>query len=272
MKKTGIWLTSLLMIGLLLTGCGGGTDTTKDGGKKTVVKVAASSTPSGEILSHLKPALAKEGVELQIVEMSDYIKPNLTLSDKEVDANLFQHKPYLDKFVADRGLKLSAVADLYLAPLRVYSKQVKNLADLPAGAIIAIPNDPTNGGRALLVLEQAGLIKLREGAGLQATARDIVENPKNIKIKEIEAPQLPRSLDDVGAAVINTNYAVQAGLKPTQDAIFSEQSTSPYVNVLVVRTGDENRPEIQKLIAALKSPESRKFIETTFSGTIIPVF
>lgn len=272
MKKIGIWVASLLVVALLLTGCGGTKDTGPGEGKKTVVKVAASSTPSGEILNNLKPALAKEGVDLQIVEMSDYIKPNIALSDKEVDANLFQHKPYLDKFVADRGLKLSAVADLYLAPLRVYSKQVKNLADLPDGAIISIPNDPTNGGRALLVLEQAGLIKLREGAGLQATARDIVENPKNIKIKEIEAPQLPRSLDDVGAAVINTNYAVQAGLKPAQDAIFSEPSTSPYVNVLVVRAGDENRPEIQKLITALKSAESKKFIETNFSGTIIPVF
>lgn len=253
-----------------LAGCGGSPNS--DNKKKTVVKIAASSTPSGEILSHVKPILAEKGIDLQIIEMSDYVKPNLALADKEVDANLFQHRPYLEKFCVDRGLTLTAAADMYLAPLRVYSKKIKNLEELAEEATIAIPNDPTNGGRALIVLEQAGVIKLREGAGLQATARDIEENPKRIKIKEIEAPQLPRSLEDVDAAVINTNYAVQAGLKPTQDAIFSEQSTSSYVNVLVVRSGDEKRPEIKTLIEVLQSPESKKFIEDHFKGDIIPVF
>ena len=269
MKKVGIILGALFL-SLVLVGCGGNKD--GDKGKKVVVKVAASSTPAGEILNHLKPKLTEKGIDLQVIEMSDYIKPNLALADKEVDANLFQHKPYLDKFTADRGLKLTSVANLYLAPLRIYSKKVKDIKDLPNGAIVSIPNDPTNGGRALIVLEQAGVIKLRQGAGLQATPRDIIENPKNIQIKEIEAPQLPRSLDDVSVSVINTNYAVQAGLKPTQDAIFSEQSTSSYVNVLVVRTGDENRPEIKALVEVLQSPEAKKYIEDHFKGDIIPVF
>ena len=267
LKKSIIFVLSLFL--LVIAGCGSSSAPKQD---SKVIKIAASSTPSGEILAHLKPELAKKGIDLQIIEMSDYIKPNLALADKEVDANLFQHKPYLDKFAADRGLKLSAIANLYLAPLRVYSKQVKDLKDIPNGAIISIPSDPTNGGRALLVLEQAGVIKLRQGAGLQATERDIAENPKNIKIKAIDAAQLPRSLDDVTASVINTNFAVQAGLKPTKDAIFSELSTSSYVNVLVVRTGDENRPEIKALAEALQSPESKKFIDEKFKGDIIPVF
>ena len=269
MKKWRSLIGGAALLALVLVGCSSEPST---GEKGAVIKIAASSTPAGEILAHLKPNLAEKGVNLQIIEMSDYVKPNLALADKEVDANLFQHKPYLDKFAADRGIKLKAVANMYLAPLRVYSKKITDLADLPMGAIISIPNDPTNGGRALIVLEQAGVIKLREGAGLQATARDIVENPKQVQIKEIEAPQLPRSLDDVSVAVINTNFAVQAGLKPTEDAIFAELSTSSYVNVLVVREGDENRPEIKALIEVLQSPESKKFIEEHFKGDIIPVF
>ncbi|MBP7247838.1 MAG: MetQ/NlpA family ABC transporter substrate-binding protein [Negativicutes bacterium] len=267
LKKSIIFVLALFL--LVVAGCGSSSTSKQD---LKVIKIAASSTPSGEILANLKPGLAKKGIDLQIIEMSDYIKPNLALADKEVDANLFQHKPYLDKFTADRGLKLSAIANLYLAPLRVYSKQIKDLKDLPNGAIISIPSDPTNGGRALLVLEQAGVIKLRQGAGLQATERDIAENPKNVKIKAIDAAQLPRSLDDVAASVINTNFAVQAGLKPTKDAIFSELSTSSYINVLVVRTGDEDRPEIKALAEALQSPESKKFIDEKFKGDIIPVF
>lgn len=270
MKKIFLLVAACIFTVILVTGCGGNSSSNQE--KKAVVKIAASSTPSGEILNHVKPILAEKGIDLQIIEMSDYVKPNLALADKEVDANLFQHKPYLEKFCADRGLNLVAAADMYLAPLRVYSKKIKNLEELSEDATIAIPNDPTNGGRALIVLEQAGIIKLREGAGLQATARDIQENPKRIKIKEIEAPQLPRSLEDVDAAVINTNYAVQAGLKPTQDAIFSEQSTSSYVNVIAVRSGDENRPEIKTLIEVLHSAESKKFIEDHFKGDIIPVF
>ena len=258
LKKSIIFVLALFL--LVVAGCGSSSTSKQD---LKVIKIAASN---------LKPGLAKKGIDLQIIEMSDYIKPNLALADKEVDANLFQHKPYLDKFTADRGLKLSAIANLYLAPLRVYSKQIKDLKDLPNGAIISIPSDPTNGGRALLVLEQAGVIKLRQGAGLQATERDIAENPKNVKIKAIDAAQLPRSLDDVAASVINTNFAVQAGLKPTKDAIFSELSTSSYINVLVVRAGDENRPEIKALAEALQSPESKKFIDEKFKGDIIPVF
>lgn len=269
-------LIGLLVIGLLgvvIAGCGGGAkEAPKNSGKATVLKVAATPVPHAEILNIVKPVLAKDGIELQIIEFTDYVKPNLATSDKEVDANFFQHKPYLDKFIADRGLKLSSVASIHIEPMGVYSRKIKNLSEIENGSTIAIPNDPSNGGRALMVLERAGLLKLKEGVGVNATPRDIVGNPKNLKIVEIEAPQLPRSLDDVAAAVINTNFALEAKLNPTKDALFMEPKDSPYANILVIRTGDENRPEIKKLIAALQSTEVRKFIEEKYQGAIVPAF
>ncbi len=269
-------LVGLLVIGLLgiaIAGCGGDAkEAPKSSGKATVLKVAATPVPHAEILNIVKPLLAKDGIELQIIEFTDYVKPNLATSDKEVDANFFQHKPYLDKFVADRGLKLSSVAAIHIEPMGVYSRKLKSLSDIESGSTIAIPNDPSNGGRALMVLERAGLLKLKEGVGVNATPRDIVDNPKNLKIVEIEAPQLPRSLDDVAAAVINTNFALEAKLNPTKDALFMEPKDSPYANILVIRTGDESRPEIKKLIAALQSHEVRKFIEEKYQGAIVPAF
>ena len=176
----------------------------------------------------MKDQLAKKGINVEIVEFTDYVQPNLALNDKSLDANFFQHKPYLDE----------------------------SLAELPDGASIAIPNDPTNGGRALLVLQSAGLIKLRDGAPVTATPQDIAENPHNLKFSELEAPQLPRSLADVDAAVININFALEAKLNP-KDAIYTESKDSPYANIVAVRAGDENRPEIQELMKALTSPESK---------------
>lgn len=273
MKRLWIVAIAVLSIGILLTGCSNDAKKEEQKSEKgVVVKVAATPVPHAEILNAVKPILAKEGVDLQIVEFTDYVRPNLATADKEVDANFFQHQPYLEKFVSERGLKLVSVASVHIEPMGVYSKKIKNLDELQPGSIIAIPNDPSNGGRALLILEKAGLIKLKEDAGINATIKDITENPKNLKITEIEAPQLPRSLDDVTVAVINTNYAMQANLNPTKDALFIESKESPYANILVIREGDENRPEIKKLVTALTSPEVKKYIEEKYKGEIIPAF
>ncbi len=271
MKKIAI-LIGVLILAFGLVGCG---STKKEEPKtdgKVVIKVGATPVPHAEILNHIKPLLAKEGVELQIIEFNDYVKPNMATADKEIDANFFQHTPYFDKFIADRGLKLTNAAAIHIEPMGIYSKKVKNLTEIADGSVVTVPNDPSNGGRALAVLEKAGLIRLKAGVGINGTPRDIVENPKNLKIKEVEAPQLPRSLDDVAISVINTNFALEAKLNPKKDSLFMEPKDSPYVNILVVRAGDEKRPEIKKLINALKSPEVKIFIEEKYQGAIAPAF
>lgn len=208
---------------------------------------------------------------MEIIEFTDYVQPNLALNDKNLDANYFQHKPYLDEFVRSRNLKLVSAGAIHLEPMSVFSKKIKDLKDLPDGARVAIPNDPTNGGRALLVLQSAGLIKLRDGAPITATPQDITENKKNLQFSELEAPQLPRSLEDADISVININFALEAKLNP-KDAIFTESSDSPYANIVAVREGDENRPEIKKLIEALTSQESKDFIEKKYNGAIKAAF
>lgn len=270
MKKVLLTIVALLSLSILFTGCG--TKQPAPAAGKATLKVGATAVPHAEILNFVKPMLEKEGVDLQIVEMSDYVRPNLAVAEKELDANFFQHIPYLNKFSAERNLQLANAAAVHIEPMGVYSKKIKNLSELPNGAQIAIPNDPTNGGRALALLAKAGLIQLKEGVTIGATVSDIASNPKNIKIRELEAPQLPRALDDVTAAVINTNYALEAKLVPTKDALFIEQSDSPYVNILVVRKGDETRPEVQKLTKALTSPEVKKFINDKYQGAIVPAF
>ncbi|MGL5513005.1 MAG: MetQ/NlpA family ABC transporter substrate-binding protein, partial [Sporomusa sp.] len=194
------------------------------------------------------------------------------VAEKELDANFFQHIPYLTEFSNDRKLDLTYTVAVHIEPMGIYSKKVKSLNDLENGAKIAIPNDPTNGGRALALLAKAGVIKLKDGVGIKATVSDITENNKNVKIHELEAPQLPRSLDDVALAVINTNYALEAKLVPAKDALLIEQKDSPYVNILTVRKGDENRPEIQQLSKALTSEEVKKFINEKYQGAIAPAF
>ncbi|MDD6569159.1 MAG: MetQ/NlpA family ABC transporter substrate-binding protein [Acidaminococcus sp.] len=273
MKKLALVLAGLLALTGLAAGCGSSTGSKSSGGdKKVVLKVGASPVPHAEILNQIKPLLAKEGIDLQIVEFTDYVKPNLSLSDKEIDANFFQHKPYLDKFCKDRNLALVSVGNVHIEPMGVYSKKIKDLKELKDGAKVAIPNDPTNGGRALAILEKAGLIKLKDGVGVMATANDIVDNPKNLQITEAEAAMLPRTLDDVDIAVINSNFAMEAKLNPTKDALFIEAKDSPYANIVAVRKGDEQRPEIQKLMKALQSPEVKKFIEDKYKGAILPAF
>ena len=262
----------LALTTLALVGCGGGADNAGAKSEK-VVKVGASPVPHAEILEIVKPELEKDGIKLEIVEFNDYVQPNLATNDKEIDANFFQHEPYLKNFVEEHPeLKLVNVLGVHIEPMGVYSHKIKNLDELKDGASVSIPSDPTNGGRALLLLARANLIKLKDGAGTTATVQDIVDNPKHLKIQEIEAPQLPRTLDDVDISVINTNWAMQADLVPTRDALIMEDKTSPYVNILVVRQGDENRPEIQALVKALHSETVKNFINDKYKGAIVPAF
>lgn len=273
LKKLLCGALALATAGLLIAGCGGSDKkaAAPQDGKKVVLKVGATPVPHAEILNFVKPQLAKEGVDLQVVEFTDYVKPNLSLSDKELDANYFQHIPYLEKFSKDRNLKLAVLVKVHIEPMGVYSHKIKDLKDLKEGAKVGIPNDPTNGGRALVLLEKAGLLKLKEGKGIAATKQDVVSNPKNLKIVVAEAAMLPRSLEDCDIAVINSNFAMEAKLNPAKDSLFTEKD-SPYANVVAVREGDEKRPELQKLAKALTSPEVKKFIEDKYKGAVLPAF
>ena len=273
-KKTIIASVAALALTGFITGCGdekkAAAPAPKDS-RAVTLKVGVSPVPHAEILGAVKDKLAKEGINVEIIEFTDYVQPNLALNDKNLDANYFQHKPYLDEFAQSRNLKLVSAGAIHLEPMSVFSKKIKDLKDLPDGARVAIPNDPTNGGRALLVLQSAGLIKLRDGALITATPQDITENKKNLQFSELEAPQLPRSLEDADISVININFALEAKLNP-KDAIFTESSDSPYANIVAVREGDESRPEIKKLIEALTSQESKDFIEKKYNGAIKAAF
>ncbi|MBR1420154.1 MAG: MetQ/NlpA family ABC transporter substrate-binding protein [Selenomonadaceae bacterium] len=261
--------TSLSMFAL--TGCGEQTPTAS--GDLKQIKVGATPVPHAEMLEQIKDDLKNDGVALEIVEFNDYVQPNLALNDKELDANFFQHQPYLDDFVKEhQELKLTSAGGIHIEPMGIYSKKIQKLEDLASGATVSIPNDPTNGGRALLLLEKAGLLKLKEGVGEKATPQDIVENSKNLQIQELEAAQVPRTLEDVDIAIINTNFAMQVNLVPTKDALFMEDSTSPYVNIVAVRQGDENRDEIKALMKELKSDKIKKFIEEKYKGEVVPAF
>jgi D-methionine transport system substrate-binding protein len=236
------------------------------------LSVAATAVPHAEILEFVKPALAAEGVELNIKVFTDYVQPNVQVAEKRLDANFFQHQPYLDEFNKSRGTELSSVAGVHVEPFGAYSSQHKSLADLPQGANVVIPNDATNGGRALLLLQKAGVITLKPEAGILATPKDIVENPKAIKVRELEAATLPRVLTQVDLALINTNYALEAKLNPTQDALVIEGSDSPYVNILVARPDNKDSAAMQKLAKALNSAEVKAFIAEKYQGAVVPAF
>lgn len=268
MKKTFLALV-LALAALLAVGCGA--DTPKQdnlGTEKHPLTVGVTPGPHAEIMDVVKKVAEKKGLYIKVVEFSDYVTPNMALQNGEIDVNSYQHEPYLKNFNAGQGNQLVKVADTVLYPISVYSKKLTSLDQLPEGGKISIPNDPTNGGRALLVLQSAGLIKLNPQAGITATVADIVENPKHLEIRELDAAQVPRSLSDVDAAVINTNYALEAGLNPSKDALYTEQKDSPYVNILAVKKGNEKLPAVEKLIEAYHSDEVRKFVEKRFEGAV----
>ncbi|WP_193087851.1 MetQ/NlpA family ABC transporter substrate-binding protein [Advenella sp. FME57] len=236
------------------------------------LSVAATPVPHAELLEHIKPALAKQGVDLTVKVFTDYVQPNQQVADKQLDANFFQHKPYLDTFNKEKGTKLVSVGLVHVEPFGAYSKKIKNVSEIKDGAIVAIPNDPSNGARSLLLLQKQGLIKLKDPANLLATARDVTENPKNLEFKELEAATLPRVLDDVDLALINTNYALEAGLNPTKDALFIEGADSPYANLVATTEDKAKSPAIEKLIKALQTDDVKKFIEDKYKGAIVPAF
>ncbi len=268
MKKKFAVLILALSLVLSLAACGGTSDS------KTI-KVGATPAPHAAILEVAKEILAEEGYTLEIVEYDDYVTPNTSLEDGSLDANYFQHITYLNGFNEERGTHLVSAAGIHYEPLGLYAGQVSSLADLPDGAKIAVPNDSTNEARALLLLEQEGLIKLKEGVGISATKSDIAENPHNYEFYEVEARLTPTVLQDVAVAVVNGNYAIDAGLN-ISDALAVEASdgtaAEAYVNVLAVKEGNENSEAIQALVKALQSDEVRTFIEETYNGAVVPLF
>lgn len=266
---TALLATAGLVVGLAACGAGGGSSDAD-----APLKVGVSPVPHAEILNYVKDNLAeKEGLELEVIEFNDYVQPNVALNEGELDANYFQHIPYLNEEKASKGYEFTPLKPVHIEPLGVYSKQVDKLSDVPNGAVVAIPNDPSNSGRALNLLAKNGLLELEAGSGVNATQRDIVSNPKRLKFDELEAAQLPRSLDDTAISVINGNYAIQAGFTPAKDALALETAEdNPYANLVVVRAGDEDDPRVVKLEKLLRSPEVRKFIEDKYQGSVLPAF
>lgn len=236
------------------------------------LKVGATPVPHAELLNLVKEDLKSEGVDLKVVEFTDYVTPNLALAEGELDANFFQHFPYLEKFSNERGLNLVSAGKIHVEPLGVFSQKIKDIKDLPNKATIAIPSDPSNGGRALILLHNSGVIKLNDPTNLYVTEFDIVENPKKLKFKPIEAAQLPRVLPDVEAAVINGNYALEAGFSPVEDSLLLEGAESPYANIIAVKSGDESKEDIQKLLKALQSKKVSDYIGANYKGGVVPAF
>ena len=276
MKKKS--LLSIVLAGVVtlgLVGCGGAnTAGTKDSKNDKVIKIGVTPKPHKEIVDIAKPLLEKQGYKVEITEFNDYVQPNTAVSEGSLDANFFQHTPYLNEQNQSKGFKLVSVGPIHLEPMGLYSKKIKSLDELKDGATIAVPNDPSNEARALKLLAGKGIIKIKDGE--LVTSKDITENKKNLKFSELEAAAIPRAMDDVDAAVINGNYAIEAKFNPTKDALVVEDKNSeaakPYANILVVKEGNEKQEKIQALYNALRSPEVKAFIEKEYSGAVIPVF
>jgi D-methionine transport system substrate-binding protein len=269
-KKTisGLLFAGILVFGLILPAHAEGR---RDAGSAKL-KVGATPVPHAELLTLIRDDLAAQGIDLEVVEFTDYVTPNTALIAGDIDANFFQHVPYLASNEEWSNLLVSAFG-VHVEPFGLYSNSTANIGDLKTGATIAIPNDPTNGGRALLLLQAAGLITLKPGVGITATPLDIATNPKNLQFRELEAAQLPRSLADVDAAAINGNYALEAGLNPARDSLIIEGAESPYVNIVVVQKGNETDARIQALGAALRSAKVKEYINRTWSdGSVVAIF
>lgn len=262
MKRIAFLAASVLIAGLILSG---------PAVAGTLV-VGATPVPHSELLELVRGDLAEKGVDLKIVEFTDYVRPNMALDEGSLDANFFQHLPYLEGFARDHRLDLVSAGSIHVEPLGLYSGKHGSLNELPDGAVIAIPSDSVNGGRALLLLQSEGLISLSDSAGLEATEFDVEDNPKNLRFRPIESAQLPRVLPDVDGAVINGNYAMEAGLKPTEDALLLEGADSPYANIVAVRADDADREDVKSLVEALQSDKVRDFILENYGGGVVPAF
>lgn len=274
-KALALVLTGAVLVGAF-TGCGAKKDSSSDKKETKKIVIGASPSPHADILKVAKKELKKEGFELEIKEYSDYVQPNTALESGDLDANYFQHKPYLDDFNKQKKTHLVSAGVIHYEPFGIFPGKTKKLKDLKNGATVAVPNDTTNEARALLLLQDQGLIKLKDGAGLTATKKDVVENKKNLKIQEIEAAQIPRSLKDVDIAVVNGNYALEAGLKVNKDALATEDADSigakTYGNVVAVKKGNEKSAATKALIKALKSDEVKKYINDKYEGAVVPLF
>jgi D-methionine transport system substrate-binding protein len=240
------------------------------GGRAETIKVGVTAGPHALILKAVKPVAARGGLDIEIVEFKDYIAPNAALDAGELQANSFQNQPYLDNQTAERGYRIETVAQTVNFPVGIYSRKYKSWDALPQGARVSIPNDPTNGGRFLLLLQDKGVLKLKADAGFKPKVADIVDNPKNLRIVEVDAAQTARTLYDVDAAGINTNFATQAGLDPVKDPILREDPKGPYTNIIVVRRADKDKPWVKPLVQSYQTPEIREFVLTRFKGAVLP--
>ncbi|WP_058486673.1 MetQ/NlpA family ABC transporter substrate-binding protein [Defluviitalea phaphyphila] len=267
-KIIAILTLAILTIGIL----GGCSKESNEAEENTVLKVSATSVPHAQMLEYIKDDLKEQGIELDIMVIDEYNTHNRALQEKEVDANFFQHIPFLEKQIAEFGYDLEVLAKVHIEPLGVYSEKVTSLDELEEGAVIAIPNDTSNEARALALLHNNGLIELNDVNDQTATILDIKNNPKGLVFQEMEAAALPMILQDVDAAVINTNFAIKAELSPTEDALAIEDANSPYVNVLVIRKGEADREDLKALAEALTSDKMKKYIEDNYNGEIVPVF
>lgn len=271
-KKFKVLLSAALIAttALFIAGCGS-SDTASSSDKKEI-KMGVTAGPHAEVMDEVAKKAAKQGITIKVIEFNDYVQPNKALAEGDLDMNSMQHQPYLDNVKQKQGLKITSIGKTILLPMAAYSHKFKSVADVTDGAKVTIPNDPTNGARALLMLQKEGLIKLKNGDSVDASVADITENPKNLQFIELDAAQIPRSIDDTDIACVNTNYAIPAGLNPQKDSLFVESKDSPYANVIAVREGDENNETYKKVVEIYQSEPIRKFIEDHFQGTILPAF
>lgn len=277
MKKILSIILALVLSLSLLAGCSSdsgssGSEDTSSEAERSSITIGVSSEPHATLVELVVDDLKEDGVDVEIIEFTDYVTPNTSLDDGDIDANFFQHGPYLEDFVENQGMALVSLGGVHIEPMALYSSSIDSIENLEDGSEISIPNDNVNGGRALLLLEANGLITLSEDAGLDATENDIVDNPKNLKFNPLEAAFLPRTLEEVDASIINGNYALEAGLNPVEDGLIIEDADSPYVNVVVVRDGEENEERFLKLIKALQSDEVKTYIEENYNGGVVPAF
>ena len=251
-------------------GCGS-SDSGSSSDKKEIA-IGVTAGPHAEIMEEVAKEAQKQGLTIKVVEFNDYVQPNKALAEGDLDMNSMQHQPYLDNVVKDQGLKLTSIGKTIIMPMAIYSHKYKSMSEVADGAKVTIPNDPTNGGRALLLLQQAGLIKLKNGNDVSASVPDIVENPKNLQFIELDAAQIPRSLDDTDLACVNTNYAIPAGLNPQSDSLLIESKESPYANIMVVRDEDKDNATYKKVLEIYQSEPIKAFINEHFQGSVLPAF